>query len=305
MGRDETKVRDGHQSGVSFSRPPPFHSWHAVGTRPIRLDAGARPGVTLARPATGWGSGPVCNKNPGAAAKSMTDTCRGPRPHRNLIGCPRNQGPGTRTSLLRHQLSRRNPSPVHKAYEAWAAWKMLPHRHRSDVPRTRPDILEPSGDSASGCIAPKPSPDPVLTPSNENPVNPQGRAASRIRIRGIGTPRPRAFVRGSGGRHICGNPRIEMHTGDKRLQRRDMELTRYLHADIHHASAPAACALGRCPSRCLLSRRHEVVGVEIEVRQRGGIDEPDLNTAPPTGVRLEENTCNLGNIVVKATHAAD
>lgn len=209
--------------------------------RPIRLDAGARPGVTLARPATGWGSGPVCNKNPGAAAKSMTDTCRGPRPHRNLIGCPRNQGPRTRTSLLRHQLSRRNPSPVHKAYEAWAAWKM-PHRHRSDVPRTSPDILEPSGDSASGCIAPKPSPDPVLTPSHENPVNPQERAASRIRIRGIGTPRPRAFVRGSGGRHTCGNPRIEMHTGDKRLQRRDMELTRYLHADIHHASAPAASA---------------------------------------------------------------
>lgn len=26
----------------------------------------------------------------------------------------------------------------------------------------------------SGCIAPKPSPDPVLTPSHENPVHPQG-----------------------------------------------------------------------------------------------------------------------------------
>lgn len=184
-------------------------------------------------------SDPLCYSAAEAGESMMDIAGRSPRPHRNLIGCQRNQGPRTRTSLLRHQLSRRKPSPVHKAFEDWAAWKMLPHRHRTDVPRTSPGILEPSGDSASGCIAPKPSPDPVLTPSYGKFTG--GERASRIRMRGIGTLRPRAFVRGSGGT-LVGTRGSRCKQAGKRPQKTDMELTRYLHADIHHASAPAASA---------------------------------------------------------------
>lgn len=267
-GRDKTKVRDGHHSGASFlvrHLSIPGMMWE-----PDRSDWT----TSLGRQPAG-DRGPFATKIQGPRRR-IHDGHSGPRPHRNLFGCQRNQGPRTRTSLLRHQLSRRKPSPVHKAYEAWAAWKMLPRRHCSDVPRTSPDILEPSGDSASGCIAPKPSPDPVLTPSHEKPVNPQ-----------VGERRAEyeSAASGGSGSTLVGIRGSRCKQAGKRLQKPDVELTKHLHAaSIMPQRPPPLPTAG-----CLLSRRHEVVGVEIEIRPRGGIDEPDLDAASPSGIRLEEN----------------
>lgn len=176
VGRERKQILlklDGTRRDQNPRRASVWRFFFSSATFPFLACCG-NPTDPTGRPRRCWGSGRVCSKIQGPRRRIHDGHCRGPRPHRNLIGCQRNQGPRTRTSLLRHQLSRRKPSPVHKAYGAWAAWKMLPRRHCSDVPRTSPDILEPSGDSASGCIAPKPSPDPVLTPSQEKPVNPQG-----------------------------------------------------------------------------------------------------------------------------------
>lgn len=136
VGRERKQIllkQDGTRRDQSPRRASVWRFFFSSATFPFLACCG-NPTDPTGRRRRCWGSGPVCSKIQGPRRRIHDEHCRSPRPHRNLIGCQRNQGPRTRTSLLRHQLSRRKPSPVHKAFEDWAAWKMLPHRHRTDVP---------------------------------------------------------------------------------------------------------------------------------------------------------------------------
>jgi len=79
-------------------------------------------------------------------------------------------------------------------------------------------------------------------------------------------------------------------------------VTIYMLLSVIRPHPPARIGLCR-PLYRLDNRCHEVVGVKVEIRQRRGIDKPDVDEAPPSGIRREENARSLDKRVAIATIA--